>query len=1107
MNKFINIINNLGDMLWNKFNISIQFKLLVLFLVIKIVPLILLATIAWWEFRNLGTLLQKYSIEKSTESLNDMATENIERLTTDTAKAIADFLYKRDDDILFLSRINPSWENYNNFIESHKGKIIDRGKWALADDGKKWISDDALPVKEPDIKSTNEENNDRNGFNYRTPDSLTYKQVPLYDEVTFIGLDGSEIIKVCAKDSTKKNYPMSRQLKNVSNRYNTYVKAETYFEKLRSLKPGEIYVSDVIGVYVGTNYIGMYTPDMLEEASKSRGYNIEYKPEEQAYAGAENPNGQRFEGIIRWITPVTDRSGNKIGYVSFALNHDHIMEFVDHITPMAERYIKIPNAFEGNYAFIWDYNCRSICHPRHHSIAGYDPRTGEPQTPWLEQSIYDEWVKSEKRYTDFIKDVKKFDNQSRTKKPATQLTQYGLVGLDGRYLNNAPQCTGWMDLTEKGGSGSFYILWSGLYKLTTAAAIPYYTGQYAPSEENNFSRRGFAFVTIGAGLDDFTKPAQIAGEHISTVINIRLFSTTVQLFFTTLIIIIIVIFVAFWMSTFLTNNIARLNHGIARFRAGERQFRFHSPIKDEFGMLADSFDDMADSIVDSVKNPLTIINNDQKIIYVNDEGLKYDNAILNQLIEKSYGEHSIYPSNTQYDPILALHKGGEAQIYHHEKSGAYLKGTANYLMDKDGANIGYIIISNDVTDHVKAQIELERVIEEANKANEHKNEFLARMSHEIRTPMNAIIGLTDIVQRKILEPEEAKNIEEIKNQMQKIGSSSQHLLGLLNDILDISKIDSGKLELSLEVMDLPKFISTVKEIIKPRCDEKNITFNIVYDNFKPMTFFGDSLRLRQVLINFIGNAVKFTPDFGQIDFTVSKLEQKGNKYHILFSVKDTGIGISPDRIEKIFEPFEQENNEIFKKYGGTGLGLSISKRIVELFGGEITIKSIQGEGSEFSFSIWLKEAETDEQDKAILNVKDRFSNFRALVVDDVEINRMIVSSLLETTGIQIDEANDGDIAVEMFEKSAVGTYDIIFMDVQMPTMDGYAASSKIREMNRPDAKTTAIIALTANAFMDDITKAAQYGMNGHIAKPVDYDKLIASVIKNLGHVQKPDPTD
>jgi hypothetical protein len=185
----------------------------------------------------------------------------------------------------------------------------------------------------------------------------------------------------------KVNFPMHPEKRDVSDRLNTYVKAETYWPELLKLKPGEIYVSDVIGAYVGSNHIGMYTPDNLAQAAKTRGYEIEYAPGAQAYAGEENPNGRRFEGIVRWATPVTDDNGKIIGYASFALNHDHIMEFVDHITPMGERYSELPSAYSGNYAFIWDYLSRSICHPRHHSIVGFNPSSGKRETPRLESSL------------------------------------------------------------------------------------------------------------------------------------------------------------------------------------------------------------------------------------------------------------------------------------------------------------------------------------------------------------------------------------------------------------------------------------------------------------------------------------------------------------------------------------------------------------------------------------------------------------------------------------------------------------------------------------------------------------------------------------------------
>ncbi|MDR0886597.1 MAG: response regulator [Clostridiales Family XIII bacterium] len=1094
------LISNFGDSLWNRFNIGMRAKLLILFLVVKVLPLILLAAIAWNQFAILGKTLTKTAVDDSTVALNDMAVENIERMTTDAAKSVADFLYESDDNIRIVADLEATQENYTKFIEDNTKAVIPTGDWTLNEDDTKWVQTDPPEIEKVGGKSTNKENDERNGFHYRYPDNFPTKQIPLYDEVTFVDLNGQETVKVVAKDSPKKNYPMNPNLLNISDKNNTYVKAEDYWSKLQNLQPGEIYVSDVIGAYVGSNYIGMYAPEALKTASQDRGYDIPFKPEAQAYAGRENPNGQRFEGIIRWATPVSDSDGNKIGYVTFALNHDHIMEFVDHITPMNERYIQVPSAFEGNYAFIWDYQCRNIAHPRHNSIVGYNPETGDPQTPWLEQSIYDAWQASEEPLDEFLPTVPTFDNQSREKLPAAQLTKEGLVGLDGRYLNNAPQCTGWMDLTAKGGSGSFYILWSGLYKLTTAAAIPYYTGQYAPSEENDFSMRGFAFVAIGAGIDDFTAPASATETQLKKQSDEMLFDTTVQLVITTLIIIALVILIAIWMSGFITDNISKLNVGIDRFKSGERQFRFSAPIKDEFGMLADSFDEMADSIVDSVAGPLAITDMDENIIYMNEAGLSIIHTNLAAVVGHTYHENSIYPYDSEYYPITALIEGREASIYHYEETDSYVRGIANYLLDKDGNNVGYIVITQDVTQLVKIQLELEAAITDANRANAHKGAFLARMSHEIRTPMNAIIGLTDIVQAK-LEELHASNAdtEEIKLQMEKIQSSSQHLLGLLNDILDISKIESGKIELSSDAFVLPKLINDVKEILTPRFDSKGIKFNIHYDEFEPKTFIGDSLRLRQVLINLLGNAVKFTQEGGTTDFTIEKLEQEDDKTLIRFLIKDNGIGIPADRLDKIFEPFEQESANTSRQYGGTGLGLAISKNIVELFGGDIQIQSTLGDGSEFSFEIWLEVTDIDiVSADALVNTRDKFKGMHGLVVDDVEINRMIVASMLEPTGIEMDEADDGTTALEAFIKSPEGYYDIIFMDVQMPTMDGYEASSAIRALNRKDAQTVPIISLTANAFKDDIEKALASGMNEHVAKPVEMDRLVEVLIKYLG---------
>ncbi len=371
------------------------------------------------------------------------------------------------------------------------------------------------------------------------------------------------------------------------------------------------------------------------------------------------------------------------------------------------------------------------------------------------------------------------------------------------------------------------------------------------------------------------------------------------------------------------------------------------------------------------------------------------------------------------------------------------------------------------------------------------------MSHEIRTPMNAIIGVTNIVLKKLEEiNSKYEEIGEINTHVHQIETSSQHLLGLLNDILDVSKIDAGKIELVKEEIDLDKLANTVAGIIRPRCEEKNIDFVTRFAKFDPPTFIGDSLRLRQVLINLLGNAVKFTPECGKIDFLIENLEQKGNKICIRFICRDSGIGIEENAIQHIFNPLEQATANITRQHGGTGLGLTISNSIVNLFGGEIKIKSKFGEGSEFSFDIWLEqvndtidEEEIDFIDETLLRGK------RILVVDDVDINRMIVVSMLDEYGMDIHEADDGEVALKMFSDCKDGSYDIILMDVNMPKMDGYQASRAIRDLDRQDSKKIPIIALTANAFKEDIDKAIAHGMNGHIAKPVDMDILLKLLCK------------
>jgi PAS domain S-box-containing protein len=1219
-------------------------KLILIFVLIKVIPLVLLTLVAWSQARNLGlelnrrteelkekanTALNKMgdiAVEDSVKALNNSAAEQIERTSTDLAQRVADFLYDRDRDILYAAGLEPSEAAYRHFLAFNTRSLVKQRKWILAPDGKSWI-----PEEEAAFGAHSPSTNPENDTNYRNRPRELFEteERPLYLEMTYVDLNGNELVKVTSSDQ------MDRTRKNVASRLNTYVKAETYFSELTSLKPGEIYVSDVIGAYVPSRLIGMYTP----ENAASRGQ--EFKPEEEAYAGRENPNGRRFKGIIRWAAPVV-RGGRVSGYVTMALDHDHIMEFVDHVTPVNERYVEMPSAYEGNYAFIWDYQCRSICHPRHHSIVGYNPETGDPEIPWLEESIYQAWQASDiEKWYDFIGKTNwpVFDRQSRSKKPAPELTASGLVGLDGRYLNNAPQCTGWFDLTREGGSGSFLILWSGIWKPNTAATIPYYTGRYGKT------KRGFGFVAIGAGLEDFQRPAletkalldQVkdeadadllrASEDTAAAVASNLFSTTIKLVISAGFMILLVVLIAIWMASAFTTSVTNLITGISRFRAGERYFRFKSPVKDEIGTLADSFDEMADSLVAADRGPLVITDMDLKIIYANESGLLGMEKTRDEILGRNYKDFSIYPAGSVFDPVSALNQGRDPEILHLSGQDRYFKGNATYLTDKEGKKIGYIITSTDLTEIVKeqkktaeqkalldtifasspdliwyqdaegkilaanpryaslsgknsgsligvneetllpetvipeyrenrrkviesrkphyfeqrlifadghkeildtvftpifddslvlagilgfardvsarvliedelrhTQEELEKAVRDANRANSHKGDFLARMSHEIRTPMNAIIGMTGIVKKKFAEG--GQDPVELLANIGQIEASSQHLLGLLNDILDISKIEAGKIELGDEALDLPKLVNTVSIIIKPRCDEKNISFMVSSDLGEHTAFKGDSLRLRQVLINLLGNAVKFTPETGRVEFEVRFIERRKGPLNsdeglLQFIVRDTGIGIAEEALRNLFRPFEQANNQISKQYGGTGLGLAISQSIVQLFGGEIKAKSKIGEGSEFSFEILLPESRDEiTQELAVNDAAGKLKGRKALMVDDVDINRLIAINMLEYTGIAIDEAGDGGEALTIFRESPENSYDIIYMDVQMPTMNGYDASKAIRALDRKDAKTVPIVALTANAFKEDIDKALLSGMNAHLAKPMDLDKML-----------------
>ena len=374
-----------------------------------------------------------------------------------------------------------------------------------------------------------------------------------------------------------------------------------------------------------------------------------------------------------------------------------------------------------------------------------------------------------------------------------------------------------------------------------------------------------------------------------------------------------------------------------------------------------------------------------------------------------------------------------------------------------------------------------------------KSSFLANMSHEIRTPMNAIVGMTTI----------AKNSESIdkKNDcLEKITVASKHLLGVINDILDMSKIEAQKFELADEEFNFEKMINNICTMIANRMEEKCQAFKLECDPDIPHNLIGDELRFSQVITNILSNAVKFTPEHGTISLKIRMGASENDDVEIITDVIDTGIGISADQQTSLFNAFEQADVGISRKFGGTGLGLAISKNIITLMGGDISLESEEGKGSCFSFNVFLRkglgkdsigETKNDEN----LNAYN-FTGKHILLVEDVEINREILIALLEDTNVEIDCAENGQSGVDMFlvEKEK---YDLIFMDVHMPIMDGYTATEKIRSIDARKAQEIPIIAMTANAFKEDIDKCRSVGMNDHVAKPIDIKLLLEKMHKYL----------
>ena len=525
--------------------------------------------------------------------------------------------------------------------------------------------------------------------------------------------------------------------------------------------------------------------------------------------------------------------------------------------------------------------------------------------------------------------------------------------------------------------------------------------------------------------------------------------------------------------------------------------------KNEEGKLVYVVDGL-DSDADDVRHPGDYIE-EEMVPYI-DRAISGEKVYSQDIIDTTWG-----PIFTACYPVSANHDGtGEiigAFCIEMDMQSAYgMVEKTNHISIICGLVAGavllliclytYYVYQKSKAEEQKQKQLLMNAAEEADAANKAKSAFLLSMSHDIRTPMNAIIGFTNIALHQ-------NTVSDIHDSLEKVQKSSNHLLSLLNDVLDFSRIESGKVTISPEPVDITQLTDNVQAIMNGLLYNRDLKFEVHREGLKNPYVLADVLRIREVLVNLLGNAVKFTKDGGEITLDISSYPGADEKHIITrYVVRDNGIGMSEEFQKKLFDPFSQEDYANARTlYKGTGLGMAITKKYVDMMGGSIAVESKKGVGSTFTVEIPLELPEQVIQSEQKQHLHRDLTGIHVLMAEDNDLNAELATMILEDAGMIVTRASDGKEVVDLFKNQPRGTYDLILMDIMMPNMDGHQAAKAIRALGieRSDAVTIPIIALSANAFIDDIQESLDSGMNDHISKPINMEELIDTITKYIKH--------